>query len=159
MCGLWCNFFHFSILTVKKMGISNRLQEERKRLGLTQQALAEKLGATKRSVINWEGGVASPSADTLTQYASVGVDVLYVLTGLKADAHLRLALLDKSMSIASEQADTFTEVKSLGTEMRNTMLRHTATTDDECEMLALYRKASKDVKTAALGALRAGTET
>jgi DNA-binding XRE family transcriptional regulator len=47
---------------VKNMDISTRLQEERKRLGLTQEAVAAQLGATKRSVINWEGGAALPGA-------------------------------------------------------------------------------------------------
>jgi transcriptional regulator with XRE-family HTH domain len=63
------------------MGISLRLQEERRRLGLTQEALAEKLAATKRSVINWEGGAALPGAEVLSRYAAAGADVLYILTG------------------------------------------------------------------------------
>jgi transcriptional regulator with XRE-family HTH domain len=68
---------------VKKMEISNRLQEERKRIGLTQEVIAERLRTTKRSVINWEGGVALPGADMLSRYAAAGVDVLYVLTGTR----------------------------------------------------------------------------
>lgn len=63
------------------MGISLRLQEERKRLGLTQEAAAARLGATKRSVINWEGGAALPGAELLARYAELGADVLYILTG------------------------------------------------------------------------------
>ena len=66
------------------MGISLRLQEERKRLGLTQEAIAEKLAATKRSVINWEGGAALPGAEVLARYAAAGADVLYILTGQRA---------------------------------------------------------------------------
>ena len=63
------------------MDISTRLQEERKRLGLTQEAVAAQLGATKRSVINWEGGAALPGAEVLARYAAAGADVLYILTG------------------------------------------------------------------------------
>ncbi|WP_241213211.1 helix-turn-helix transcriptional regulator [Comamonas testosteroni] len=63
------------------MGISARIQEERKRLGLTQEAAAEKMGATKRSVINWEGGASLPGAEALAQFSLAGADVLYVLTG------------------------------------------------------------------------------
>lgn len=63
------------------MEISLRLQEERKRLGMTQEGIAEKLAATKRSVINWEGGAALPGAEVLARYAATGADVLYVLTG------------------------------------------------------------------------------
>lgn len=66
------------------MGISLRLQEERKRIGLTQEAIAEKLDATKRSVINWEGGTALPGAEVLARYAAAGADVLYILTGQRS---------------------------------------------------------------------------
>jgi len=63
------------------MGIPERLKESRNELGLSQAALAEKLGVTKRSVINWEGGSASPSAEILAKYAQIGVDMVYILTG------------------------------------------------------------------------------
>ena len=66
------------------MDISTRLQEERKRLGLTQEAVATQLGATKRSVINWEGGAALPGAEVLARYAAAGADVLYILTGQRS---------------------------------------------------------------------------
>lgn len=66
------------------MDISTRLQEERKRLGLTQESVAAQLGATKRSVINWEGGAALPGAEVLARYAAAGADVLYILTGQHA---------------------------------------------------------------------------
>ena len=66
------------------MDISTRLQEERKRLGLTQEAVAAQLGATKRSVINWEGGAALPGAEVLARYAAAGADVLYILTGQRS---------------------------------------------------------------------------
>ncbi|QIL81761.1 helix-turn-helix transcriptional regulator [Diaphorobacter sp. HDW4A] len=67
------------------MGISERLQDERKRLGLTQEAVAEKVGATKRSVINWEGGASLPGAEALSRYAAIDADVGYILTGLPSD--------------------------------------------------------------------------
>ena len=63
------------------MGIPERLQEERKRLRLTQEALAAEVGATKRSVINWEGASASPSAEVLERYAHAGANVLFIVTG------------------------------------------------------------------------------
>lgn len=66
------------------MGISARLQQERKRLGLTQDATAAALGVTKRSVINWEGGSALPGAEALAAYAAAGADVLYILTSVHA---------------------------------------------------------------------------
>lgn len=75
------------------MDISTRLQEERKRLGLTQEAVAAQLGATKRSVINWEGGAALPGAEVLARYAAAGADVLYILTGQRSQPVPAQALL------------------------------------------------------------------
>ncbi len=72
------------------MEISSRLQEERKRLGLTQEGLAERLGATKRSVINWEGGAALPGAEVLAKYAAAGANVRYILEGPPPPLHERL---------------------------------------------------------------------
>ncbi|MEG0936553.1 MAG: helix-turn-helix transcriptional regulator [Comamonas sp.] len=70
------------------MGISQRIQEERKRLGLTQEAAAERMGSTKRSLINWEGGAALPGAEALSRFAEIGADVLYILTGRLDQASL-----------------------------------------------------------------------
>ena len=75
------------------MGISARLQQERKRLGLTQDATAAALGVTKRSVINWEGGSALPGAEALAAYAAAGADVLYILTGQRSQPVPPQALL------------------------------------------------------------------
>jgi transcriptional regulator with XRE-family HTH domain len=61
--------------------IGERLKEERKRLGLSQEAFAEKAGATRRPYIDWEAGKTSPTAVQLAALAAAGADVRYVLTG------------------------------------------------------------------------------
>lgn len=61
--------------------MEKRLRWERDRLGLTQPQFAEIAGAAKRTVIDWEKGVSSPTGVQLARLASAGVDVLYVLTG------------------------------------------------------------------------------
>ena len=63
--------------------IGERLKEERKRLGLTQPGLAEIAGAAKRTVIDWEKGVSSPTAAQLEALSRVGMDVLFVVTGIR----------------------------------------------------------------------------
>lgn len=68
------------------MGIADRLREERARLELTQAALADLAGITKKTQINWEHGVSSPNAEALLAYQSAGVDVWYVLTGHRSDS-------------------------------------------------------------------------
>jgi len=42
-----------------------RLLEERGRLGLTQQALADAIGAPRVSFVKYEAGQSSPAAETL----------------------------------------------------------------------------------------------
>ncbi len=61
--------------------ISSRLIESRKTLGLSQQALADRVGIALRSQQNYEKGDRSPDADYLASLATAGADVLYILTG------------------------------------------------------------------------------
>ena len=61
--------------------IGERLKEERERLGFNQPAFAELAGAKKRTLIDWEKGVSSPTALQLAALMENGVDVPYVLMG------------------------------------------------------------------------------
>jgi WD40 repeat protein/transcriptional regulator with XRE-family HTH domain len=46
----------------------------RTRLGLTQTALADMLGVTRRAVIDWEGGLTYPKADHLQQFVVLAIE-------------------------------------------------------------------------------------
>jgi transcriptional regulator with XRE-family HTH domain len=61
-----------------------RLKQERERMGLTQPAFADLAGAAKRTVIDWEKGVSSPTAVQMAAFAKAGLDVDYVITGKTA---------------------------------------------------------------------------
>lgn len=61
--------------------LQNRLKEERERLGLTQEAFSAVAGAKRRTLVDWEKGVSSPTAAQMSLLSEVGVDVYYVLTG------------------------------------------------------------------------------
>jgi transcriptional regulator with XRE-family HTH domain len=74
--------------------LGNRLREERDRVGMTQPVFAEAAGAKKRTLIDWEKGVSSPTATQLEALAAIGVDVLYVLTGRRAPAANGLAVAE-----------------------------------------------------------------
>jgi transcriptional regulator with XRE-family HTH domain len=77
-----------------KISSPGRLREERTRLGLSQIGLAEALGITKWTVINYEktGGRGTPiPADLLSVCARLGMDVQYILTGLYSSNLNRLA--------------------------------------------------------------------
>ena len=79
--------------SVKKSS-PGRLKEERTRLGLSQSALAELLGVTKWTVINYEraGGRGTPiPADLLSTCARLGMDVQYILTGVPSTNLNRVA--------------------------------------------------------------------
>lgn len=68
--------------------INERIKEERGRLGLTQPEFAEVAGAKKRTLIDWEKGVSSPTAVQLSALATIGADVQYILTGNRSSAAL-----------------------------------------------------------------------
>lgn len=62
---------------------SECLKIERKRLKLTQQVLAESIGVSDMTVKRWETGTPIPS-DKLSLLATLGFDVLYILTGQRS---------------------------------------------------------------------------
>lgn len=73
-----CNYFCAEIRM-----IDTRLKEERERLALSQPLFAQAAGAAKRTLIDWEKGVSSPTAVQLSALSKIGVDVLYVITGAR----------------------------------------------------------------------------
>lgn len=76
-----------------------RIKDERERLGLTQPEFAEIAGAKKRTVIDWQNGVSSPTAIQLAALAAAGVDIAYVITGLRAKAHRKLAAVSQASDL------------------------------------------------------------
>ena len=64
--------------------LGERLKEERQKLRLTQEEFANKTGGTGKSQGNYERDLRSPSAEYLLSADSLGVDILYVLTGRRA---------------------------------------------------------------------------
>lgn len=63
------------------MSISDRLKEERERIGLNQADFAARGGASKHSQLDWEKGRATPNCAFMEAVAELGVDVRYVITG------------------------------------------------------------------------------
>jgi transcriptional regulator with XRE-family HTH domain len=60
-----------------------RILEERRRLGLSQQAAADAAGIRREMWARYEGG-AEPGAKALAGMAVAGADVLYILTGQRS---------------------------------------------------------------------------
>jgi transcriptional regulator with XRE-family HTH domain len=67
------------------MKIGDRLKEERERFALNQTDFAGLAGASRKSQFNYESGERMPDAAYLAAVAQIGVDVLYVVTGLRAE--------------------------------------------------------------------------
>ena len=68
------------LLRTNMHNFQERLKEARETLGLSQQALAERLGVSLRSQQNYEAGIRQPDATYLAALAAAGADVLYILT-------------------------------------------------------------------------------
>lgn len=76
------------------INIGKRLREVREMMGMSQSefaAIAEKCGVpgtTRQSQAKYEKGLQTPSAAYLSAIATVGADVLYILTGEHSDTAL-----------------------------------------------------------------------
>ncbi|OAD81824.1 peptidase S24 [Comamonas thiooxydans] len=68
---------------MEKDNFPSRLREERERLGLNQEALAEAGGVKKLAQHKYEKGENSPTVAYLQAVAAAGVDVVYALTGVR----------------------------------------------------------------------------
>ena len=70
--------------------LGDRLREERERLTLNQDEMADAGGVKRNSQGNYERGKQNPDTAYLLAVAEVGVDIHYVLTGsrLAAASHL-----------------------------------------------------------------------
>lgn len=78
--------------------IGHRLKEERERIRLSQSSFGELGGVQKQAQLKYEKGDRSPDAEYLAGIAIAGVDVVYILTGIKshgsATTPREVALLD-----------------------------------------------------------------
>ena len=63
---------------------TSRLEEERKRLGFTQDQMAALGGVAKRTYCNYEAGDRDPGAGFLFELSKVGADVQYIVTGQRS---------------------------------------------------------------------------
>jgi transcriptional regulator with XRE-family HTH domain len=69
---------------------SNRLREERKRLGFSQQEMANLSGVRTEMWGRYERGEAAPGADALVAFGLAGGDVQYVLLATRTTSVLTI---------------------------------------------------------------------
>ncbi len=65
------------------MNIGKRIAEERKRLGFTQAAFAEKMGISLSSQKRYETGERMPSIDYVIAASGLGVDARYIASATR----------------------------------------------------------------------------
>ncbi|EFN7273607.1 helix-turn-helix domain-containing protein [Escherichia coli] len=97
--------------------IGLRIKEERERLSLTQQGIADAIGVAKRTFIDWEKDRTSPTAVQLSALSQLGIDVLYIITGVRSQPVLtsqmssdKQKLMDAFDEMTPEQQRSFLEV-------------------------------------------------
>lgn len=102
------------ILTIE---IGTRLAEERRRLKLSQTVMAEHGDISKMTQISYEMGRSAPDAQYLALVAKAGVDVLYVVMGMRtpplpgaADDGKEAVRLDKRQQALLQNYDAADEV-------------------------------------------------
>ncbi len=81
--------------------IGERLRLERQRLDLSQEELGARGGVQKQAQLNYEKGERAPDTTYLLAIAEAGVDVVFVLTGRRAEGD---AISVEAARIAAGQA-------------------------------------------------------
>ena len=79
--------------------ISERLLEERLRLGFNKGGMAKAGGIANSTYANYEDGNRSPDGEFLASIADAGADVNYILTGVRVTT---IEPMDRTVRIAVE---------------------------------------------------------
>lgn len=77
--------------------VGQRLIEERNRLQLSQRALAQALGLSKNTIVNYEAGYTSPRADDLLVMARLGANIKFIMTGVRSEMPAGLTLDEEDL--------------------------------------------------------------
>lgn len=108
--------------------LATRLREERKKLKVTQQVIADRVFITRETWSRYESGKINPGSEVLVKLAKLGVDTQYILTGKKASESVEPSL---SLSIAETSATYKTTLQL---------------SKQELELIRYYRKVNTEGK-------------
>ena len=79
------------------IAFGERLKDERKALGWSQEEIAGKIGITKQTQGLYERSQRAPNAEYLAALAALGGDVMYVLTGQRTPSAQPLTVRESCM--------------------------------------------------------------
>lgn len=90
-----------------------KLKEERKRLSLSQTDLGKACGVTKQAQIRYEKGERQPDSDYLEKAHKAGVDVSYLITGIRT----------QPVELPSDEAFLLDSFRALGADQKRMALQ------------------------------------
>ena len=110
-----------------KMILADKIIENRKKNGWSQEELANRLGVSRQSVSKWESAQAVPDLKKILQLAEVfGVTTDYLIKDeIEEKPELELAPVDKGLeetvrSVSMEEASTFLEYNETSSRLIST---------------------------------------
>ena len=135
----------------KMMAITDRIRELMDRRGLTIEGLAIALGEKPQRVKDVLRGKQRVPEEMLVALARMHEDVVYLLTGLPAAAHAKLAVIGQASGLM-QRAGVPKEIGALlMPELIKLLEQVPALMPDETELLTAYRNCSADDKAAVRG--------
>ncbi|MBR2527089.1 MAG: LexA family transcriptional regulator [Blautia sp.] len=87
----------------RKIPLADMIRTYRKKAGISQQELGDKLGVTRNTVVNWEGGKYRPDIDLLLPLCSIFGITLYELFGTQ----------EHSLGITSHEKDLLDQYRKI----------------------------------------------
>ncbi|MDD5328789.1 MAG: helix-turn-helix transcriptional regulator [Sulfuricella sp.] len=126
--------------------IGNRIREERKRLGLSQDAFAKQVGVHRRSQINYESGDREPDTTYLESISRVGVDVGFVLTGESSELSRRalwhiLMVIQEFLKLTGHDKELESACRLAAEEIKAFESKGVSATESDNAILALLKKS------------------
>ena len=122
--------------------IGASLAEERKRLGLSQTEFAAIPGVTRKTLFGYETGERVPDAAALAAWAAIGVDIAYVITGLRAKAHRKLAAVSQASDLLQRAGAPEAVGRELMPALVELLSEEGALSAEENALLACYRNCT-----------------
>lgn len=122
-----------------------RLEAIRTSRSLTQDVIAKQLGVSKRSYCAYEAGETAPNAKFLAALAAMGVDIAYVLTGMRATTYAALAAVNAGTK-AGVAVEAMTGSRADAHAVQEAIVNQSVLKPDEVELLDNYRQCSEEGK-------------
>lgn len=110
------------------MTLGEKIKEQRKRLGYTQEALAERMGVSRQAVAKWEKNLSAPTAEKLIVLSNLFETSLDDMTSLKVKTtrrnnNYRLAAIILQLGALASCANiAYSEIDGVATEDKTVLL-------------------------------------